>query len=812
MTPPPTRPNLTAAHRAHLTASAISDALIAERGYVSIQGRTDWDQVTHQTPLTRGARMDGLAFPIYHLGRQVYTWVFRPDYPRTRKGTPVKYEYPPQKTNTLDVLPRYQALLGDPQAPIWITEGAKKADAIATAYDMRVVPINLNGVWGWRCTNLAGGKITLPDLDEIAWNGRTVVLAFDSDVIKKHGVMVALQRLARLLSGRGVAKLQTLALPDAPTGKQGVDDFLANGQTTDDLERHLLDLASVSAMARQKLCAHPDTGVDLYLPPGYLCHDLHPAITRVDLRGQPQTIYPDLLLVTAMGHDLETHEQALTVRWRRHDGYGEVTAPRKDLVSGRGARELLAEQGAVVHETNQKYVAEYLSLFAHANERALPVRAHLGRFGLAGGGLLLPAGSVGFAEEVRYSGRLPVRVGSSCVAYTHALRTAATWDGAEAFWLIVALSLASPAIARLTLRRNPTLYTSGDSGVGKTTVNQFAVGAFGDPTKRPLLAQAHDATPVAISQTISLLRGLPLYIDEAHLSARPGDLEKLVYRFANGESRLIGSLDRQTHGGETIGGTLLLAGEAIPEFLHAGAGRRVLWIDGNRTPPLGHDTIGPVGSAAHARGQARAQLLAVGWTESAGVFGKTLYETLLRDWATLTQDYQTLATDQALNTLQAWREPLAVAAACLVVAWELIQAPDPPALGTMLDAWARLLTEGQATRDVATDAWARLCAALVGCEEYSPPLAPSWILLQDRAHGVIGCRQQHDDAWRLLTDTPFLEERIGAHAVQLHGRSWVARGWVRAAKDGKVTTPTKIHGGKLTRCMIVPLAALETWA
>lgn len=797
---------LSQSHLDHLHASAIDDIIIAERGYTTVAGRLAWEQLTGNAMLARGVHYDGIAFPAFRLGQSIYAWVLRPDQSRTRKGEPVKYEWPPTVTNTLDVLPRYHQALGDPRVPIWFTEGAKKADALASAYGQSIVPVNLNGVWGWRATNLAGGKITLPEIDEIAWNGREVVLAFDSDVIRKAQVMAALKRFAQLLAGRQIASVKVLILPDSPGGKTGVDDFLAQGHTIQELESHLLDLQTAQGLGRQRLVPHPETGQDLYLPPGYLCNDINPVITKVDPRGNPHIIYPDLLLVTALGQDLETNEQTMTVRWRHQRGYSEVTAPRKELVSGKGARELLATEGAIVHETNQKWVAEYLSLFAHENEAALPRRATLNRLGLVGPGLVLPAGAIGFPQEVRYSGRATIQIGAQCVAYTSALHEAALWPHAPAFWLVLALGLASPAIARLRPRRNPATYTAGPSGCGKTTVNQFAAGAFGDPTRRPFLAQANDATPVALSQTIGFLRGLPLFVDEAHTTPKPADLEKLAYRFANGEERLLGSLDRQTRGGESIGGTLLLAGEAIPEFKHAGSVRRILWIDNSHWPPLGQGTIGQPGSRPHALGQYRAELLQAGWEGSAGIFGKALYEVIWRDWTTFEAEYQQLRQAPALIPLQAWRDPLAIAAAVLNVACQIAQIKLPP----LLDQWAQILLAGHDDSDPTVDAWNKLITLLAQAEEYSPPQYANWITLQDRSQ-MLACRQVHDDAWRVLTSTKQFEDRVGAQAVQLFGRTWAERGWIRPGPDGKSTWPLKTPGNKQVRALLIPLKAIEDW-
>lgn len=195
----------------------------------------------------------GLVIPIYRLGDPTpYTWVLRPDLPRSdTSGKPIKYEWPHAVAPVFDVLPRYAQALGDPNVPLWLTEGAKKADSLATAYDRAIVPVNLNGVYGWRGTNAQGGKTALADFELIAWEGRRVVIAPDGDVRHNKGVQGAVNRLARLLLARyGVAEVLVLHLPNAANGsKLGVDDFLAQGHDTQTLETHLTTVGAVAASA-----------------------------------------------------------------------------------------------------------------------------------------------------------------------------------------------------------------------------------------------------------------------------------------------------------------------------------------------------------------------------------------------------------------------------------------------------------------------------------------------------------------------------------------------------------------------------------
>jgi hypothetical protein len=59
--------------------------------------------------------------------------------------------------------------------------------------------VSLLGVWNWRGTNERGGKMALPEWELIALNDRQVYIVFDSDVMLKPQVHVALVRLKHFL-------------------------------------------------------------------------------------------------------------------------------------------------------------------------------------------------------------------------------------------------------------------------------------------------------------------------------------------------------------------------------------------------------------------------------------------------------------------------------------------------------------------------------------------------------------------------------------------------------------------------------------
>jgi hypothetical protein len=149
-----------------------------------------------------------------------------------RDGKAVKYETMAAQKMVLDVHPSVRHLLGDPAVPLFVTEGVKKGDALVS---QGACAVALLGVWNWRGTNEAGGKVALADWESIALNGRQCVVVFDSDVMVKAGVHAALERLKAFLESKGANTLLAY-LPSGPHGeKQGVDDFLASGHTLQDV-------------------------------------------------------------------------------------------------------------------------------------------------------------------------------------------------------------------------------------------------------------------------------------------------------------------------------------------------------------------------------------------------------------------------------------------------------------------------------------------------------------------------------------------------------------------------------------------------
>lgn len=226
---PASEPDLLPKHRALIEASAISPEVMRARGYRTVTSKAELRRLGFSDTQ---CRVPALLVPVCGVTGEIVSYQIRPDQPRIAGGKPLKYETPKGSRMALDVPSAARPWLGDPARPLFITEGARKADA---GVSIGLCTIALLGVWNWRGTNGLGGKMALPDWEMVALNGRDVYVVFDSDVVAKPAVRAALVRLKAFLEQRG-AKVKVLGLPSGEGGtKVGLDDFLASGKTKDDL-------------------------------------------------------------------------------------------------------------------------------------------------------------------------------------------------------------------------------------------------------------------------------------------------------------------------------------------------------------------------------------------------------------------------------------------------------------------------------------------------------------------------------------------------------------------------------------------------
>lgn len=113
----------------------------------------------------------------------------------------------------------WQEVLMDPDVPIMVTEGEKKALAACLA---GIPCVGLGGVY-----NFTQDDDLLPILDKISWKSRQVYICYDSDAVTNNKIQAAEGRLATELSMKRDASVYMVRLPDYPDGrKMGLDDYI----------------------------------------------------------------------------------------------------------------------------------------------------------------------------------------------------------------------------------------------------------------------------------------------------------------------------------------------------------------------------------------------------------------------------------------------------------------------------------------------------------------------------------------------------------------------------------------------------------
>jgi len=171
-----------------LISSGISREFVAARGYYTATRRLEVPEVFPE----RQRRL-GLVVPLHSPDGKTVDYQLKPKKPQ-HKGP--KYVTPARSRNVLDVNPLMLCALRNTAVPLWITEGAKKVDALAS---WGRCAIGLSGVWNW----LLKGGDPLPCWRHVPLQGRRVYIAFDSDWRTNPSVQRALARLVAFLEGQG---------------------------------------------------------------------------------------------------------------------------------------------------------------------------------------------------------------------------------------------------------------------------------------------------------------------------------------------------------------------------------------------------------------------------------------------------------------------------------------------------------------------------------------------------------------------------------------------------------------------------------
>lgn len=373
-------------HRAELVEeSAISPDLIVQRACRTVNVKADLERFGFSRSQIS---VPALVFPWYRPDGSLGLYQIKPKEPRIKDGKPVKYDVPSKSKAILDVHPAMREKLHDPDVPIYITEGIKKGDSLASR---GCVAVTLIGVWSWRGTNEAGGKVALPDWELIPLNGRFVYIVFEGDVMVNRKVYAAQKRLKEFLESRG-AFVDLIYLPPGDGGaKQGVDDFFASGNKVEDLFRYRTDEIRVPPNTQEnRASVHkhledapiPD---DLVVPDGYEItnngiYHLLLKDRNGDYDDDVEHIATAPILIGKLPENIDGGRVAVELCWLLRGQWIKRVVDREHIASATLIT-ALAGYGLPVNSNNAKALVQYLAQFEATNAEHLPIEAissHLG--------------------------------------------------------------------------------------------------------------------------------------------------------------------------------------------------------------------------------------------------------------------------------------------------------------------------------------------------------------------------------------------------------------------------------------------------
>lgn len=218
-------PPLSESDLANLRESGLTDATIRRAGIYTEHDEHRVAELLNRGPSSIIGIGGAMILPHHDLdGVKNCHLQVRPHFPRLGKnGKPIKYEsplgsslhayYPPMPANLVK--------LRDPYWPLHLTEGAKKALALA---QLDLAAVSISGAW---CGCKKDTEELIADLLALPLAGRIVFIILDRDAKEstQQDVAAALQRLVKALRKAGARPI-VVDLPAEPGEKVGVDDFM----------------------------------------------------------------------------------------------------------------------------------------------------------------------------------------------------------------------------------------------------------------------------------------------------------------------------------------------------------------------------------------------------------------------------------------------------------------------------------------------------------------------------------------------------------------------------------------------------------
>ena len=512
--------------------SGISTDIIKQRGYRSILGKQHLKEFGFSK---YQLQIPTLLIPIHTVDGIIGLHIHRPDNPRMNiKGKATKYEIPSGAGLRIDVPPICTDQLMNPKVRLFVTEGVKKADSLASRGEC---VIDLLGVNGFKHKNEYGATTITADFDYIAWKGREVFIVFDNDVMTKKQVRRALDILTEHLKRKG-AVVKHIFLPSNNGIKLGVDDFLTENSAD--------DLLSYTEKPEKSVGIY-NISISKYSfdCQGYLCRNksLQDGSIKVPIANFDATIAKELIL----DNGLETTNTYLIEAGILDKHLGTVEVPASSFATMNWVHKLGVNAIIEPGQSAKDFVRHYIQ--TRSNPDRIILYTHTGWREIDGewvyltsrGAIAKANVSVKLPQELnRYA--IPIHPEDELSAIKATLEFLDIGDRSITIPLFSFLYL-SPLTSLLSPMPNFSTYLYGETGVFKSTLAILLLSHFGPFESIEGLSNFED-TPNALGRRAFTLKDTLMVLDDYHpstqrYSAQQKEMtaQRLIREFSNRTER-----------------------------------------------------------------------------------------------------------------------------------------------------------------------------------------------------------------------------------------------------------------------------------
>ncbi len=487
---------------------------------------------------------------------------------------------------------------------IWIVEGEKKALRLIQENEFAIA---ISGIWQFKAgkdsENTAKDKELWKEINEFIIPGRTIYLAFDSDMDKNDLVRKALFTLALTIQNKGV--IVKIAIWDSKY--KGIDDYLTEGNgdiliikqnalllldfiknhseyiqdvlssiknisLNDVLRLQLQGVAKKVGVLKKIFDDFANSGKkqkiddvkcgNLIIPSPYRnINNMLCVVKKIDQRTGDIS-YEEICPFFTVTNTIKAAENSkLTLLFCSNiNDIREITIDAEGIGDARKLAAELNSKHIFVTSRDARDISDYIVSFLRAN--SIPLIKYIDQTGWNIDNTIFSAPGTILENNIIFSDEIVNKIKQNGDKNNQIDFLRDVFQNHMGVSFIISAGLASLLIKPLNLN-NFVVFTTGRTGTGKTVANQIMLSLFGNQER---LKHILNSTVVGAEILFSKLLDFPILLDEIETVGNTAEkinnsLVNIIYNFQSGIGRIRGQKNLQLKKTNIYRGLLFITSE-----------------------------------------------------------------------------------------------------------------------------------------------------------------------------------------------------------------------------------------------------------